>query len=124
GYVPTVRPASHVPSLTGRQSAGFATLLLSLEQPSPQILASIEAAVAWFQSVKLTGIKVVQKPDPNSPKGFNKVVVPDPNAPPLWARFYDLQTMKPIFSDRDGVAKPNLADIGYERRNGYAWLRD
>jgi len=29
-----------------------------------------------------------------------------------------------VFSDRDGVAKRELADIGYERRNGYAWLRN
>ena len=26
-----------------------------------------------------------------------------------------------VFADRDGVAKPDLAGIGYERRNGYAW---
>jgi PelA/Pel-15E family pectate lyase len=40
----------------------------------------------------------------------------------LWARFYDIDTNQPIFADRDGVAKHDLADIGYERRNGYAWL--
>jgi PelA/Pel-15E family pectate lyase len=40
----------------------------------------------------------------------------------LWARFYEIGTNRPIYSDRDGVAKRNLADIGYERRNGYAWL--
>jgi hypothetical protein len=49
-------------------------------------------------------------------------VVKDPAAPPLWARFYEIGTNRPIFSDRDGVAKHALAEIGYERRNGYAWL--
>ena len=29
--------------------------------------------------------------------------------------------MKPIFVDRDGIPKSTLAEIGYERRNGYAW---
>jgi PelA/Pel-15E family pectate lyase len=59
--------------------------------------------------------------DPNGPDGWDKRIVPDPDAPPLWARFYDLKTMKPMFVDRDGVPKSNLADIGYERRNGYGW---
>ncbi len=52
------------------------------------------------------------------------MIVKDPNAPPLWARFYEIGTNLPIFSDRDGVPKRDLADIGYERRNGYAWLGD
>jgi PelA/Pel-15E family pectate lyase len=42
--------------------------------------------------------------------------------PPLWARFYEIGTNRPIFSDRDGVPKRELSEIGYERRNGYAWL--
>ena len=50
------------------------------------------------------------------------ISIKDPNAPPLWARFYEIGTNRPIFSDRDGVAKHDLSEIGYERRNGYAWL--
>ena len=42
--------------------------------------------------------------------------------PPTWARFYEIGTNKPIFCDRDGVAKHKLDEIGYERRNGYSWL--
>jgi Pectic acid lyase len=38
-----------------------------------------------------------------------------------WARFYEIETNTPIFADRDGVKKYDLAKIGYERRNGYAW---
>ena len=40
----------------------------------------------------------------------------------MWARFYEIGTDRPIFSDRDGVKKYALSEIGYERRNGYAWL--
>ena len=60
--------------------------------------------------------------DPRSPTGRDKRLVADPSAPPLWARFYTLDTNRPLFCDRDGVARPALSDIGYERRNGYAWL--
>lgn len=37
------------------------------------------------------------------------------------ARFYELETNRPFFCDRDGVPKYDIAQIGEERRNGYAW---
>jgi PelA/Pel-15E family pectate lyase len=109
-------------SLSGAESVDVVRLLMSLDSPSPQVVAAIEGAVAWFEEAKLTGIRQEERPDPASPKGHNKVVINDPSAPPMWARFYEISTNRPIFSDRDGVPKQNLADIGYERRNGYAWL--
>jgi PelA/Pel-15E family pectate lyase len=74
----------------------------------------VKAAVAWFESAKITGIRV-EKVD------GDRQVIADPSAPPLWARFYDLETGRPFFCDRDGVKKPQLSEIGRERRNGYAW---
>ncbi len=40
---------------------------------------------------------------------------------PLWARFYTLEDNRPFFSDRDGVKKFDISEIGHERRNGYSW---
>lgn len=37
------------------------------------------------------------------------------------ARFYDLESNKPIFTGRDGVKRFNLAEIENERRVGYSW---
>ena len=45
----------------------------------------------------------------------------DPEAPPLWARFYEIETNRPFFCGRDGVKKYDIAEIESERRNGYAW---
>lgn len=111
-----------LPALSGSESVGIVRLLMSLDHPSPEVVRAVEGAVAWFDSAKLKGIRVDLKPDPKAPKGKDKVVVEDPAAPPLWARFYDIQTNKPIYCDRDGVSKGSLAEIRYERRNGYAWL--
>ncbi|HJZ57039.1 MAG TPA: pectate lyase [Gemmataceae bacterium] len=108
-------------SLSGAESVGITRLLMSLENPGPEVVRSVEAAAAWFVAAKLTGIRVDTVADAKSPSGKNKVVVKDPKAPPLWARFYEIGTNRPIFSDRDGVKKFDLAEIGYERRNGYAW---
>lgn len=114
----TYEPAS----LSGYESVEIVRLLMSVEKPNPQIIAAIEAAVAWFEQAKLRGIRVVVEPDAQSPTGKNRVVIEDPNAPPLWARFYEIGSNRPLFLDRDGVPRFRLADIGYERRNGYAWL--
>jgi len=112
------------PSLSGGESVGITRFLMSLEAPEPRVVAAIEAAVAWFEAAQLRGIRIVEKPDPGLPKGYDKVVVEDPSAPPLWARFYDVRTNRPIFSGRDGVIKARLADIEHERRVGYAWYTE
>jgi PelA/Pel-15E family pectate lyase len=51
-------------------------------------------------------------------------VIKDESASPLWARFYEIETNRPFFCDRDGVRKYDLKDIGSERRNGYGWYSD
>jgi PelA/Pel-15E family pectate lyase len=121
-YSPRPGRAYELVSLSGSESVGIVRLLMSLDDPSPQVIAAVDGAVAWFESAKLSGIRVVLEDDPRAPKGKNRVVVMDPAAPPMWARFYEIGTNRPIFSDRDGVAKHDLSDIGYERRNGYSWL--
>jgi pectate lyase len=109
-------------SISGGESVGVVRLLMSLEAPSPEVVRAVEGAVAWFESAKIKGIRVVVRRDEKAPRGRNKIVVTDAKAPPLWARFNEIGTNRPIFADRDGVAKHDLAAIGYERRNGYRWL--
>jgi hypothetical protein len=58
------------------------------------------------------------------PDGYDLVVVEDETAPPLWARFYDLETSKAIFPDRDGSVYESMNDLSYERRTGYRYLTD
>lgn len=112
-----------LPSLSGGESASIVLLLMDIENPRKRVKQAVQAAVRWYEDSKLTGIREVRKPDPRSPKGFDVEVVQDPSAPPLWARFYDLETGKPFFSGRDGVKKSSLAEVEFERRSTYAWLR-
>ncbi len=118
------RPARtyELASLSGSESVGLVLLLMSLEKPTPEVRRAIEAAVAWFESAKIPGLKVESVEDNTAPKGQDKIVVKDASAKPIWARFYEIETGQPIFSGRDGVKKYSLAEIEYERRNGYAWL--
>jgi PelA/Pel-15E family pectate lyase len=113
-----------LPSFSGSESVGIVRYLMSLPDPSPAVVAAVEGAVAWFRAHALSGIRVERRPDPSAPRGFDLVVVPDPTAPPLWARFYDLETGRPIFVGRDGIKRERLADIEVERRTGYSYLGD
>ncbi len=101
-------------SLSGAESAGILLLLMTLERPRPEVMRAIAAGARWFDSVKLTGIRQ------NTVDG-DKRIVPDQAAAPLWARFYEIPSMRPIFCGRDGVIKYEMAQIEPERRNGYAW---
>ncbi|MEY4432496.1 MAG: hypothetical protein RLZZ44_626 [Bacteroidota bacterium] len=117
---PAKARAYELPSLSGKESAQITLLLMSIENPTAAISNAIEAAVRWFEKTKINGIKIETQLDENSKKK-NKVVVSDPNADPLWARFMELDSNAPFFCDRDGIKKATMAEIGFERRNGYSW---
>lgn len=114
----TLKPAGarayEVPSLSSSESVNIVNFLKTRPATS-QITASIKAAEDWFKAVKITGIRVVKQNN-------DVVVVQDSSATsPIWARFYEIGTNKPIFVGRDGVVKYKLSDIEQERRTGYAW---
>jgi PelA/Pel-15E family pectate lyase len=51
----------------------------------------------------------------------DRIVVKDSLAPPIWARFYELETHKPLFCNRDSKLVYSLAEVERERRDGYGW---
>jgi PelA/Pel-15E family pectate lyase len=108
-------------ALCGAESLAVMNLLMHVENPSPQIIAAVDAAAAWFEKTKIMGIRIEDRPQEGTPKGFERHVVKDPEAGPLWARFYETGTNKPIFVGRDGVVKYDLMEIDTERRTGYRW---
>jgi PelA/Pel-15E family pectate lyase len=112
-FAPAKARAYELPSLSGGESAGILHFLMSLEKPSPEVIRAVKAGVAWYDAAKLTGVRF--------DRSAGGRVVSDPSAKPMWARFYDLETGKPFFCDRDGVKKTTLAEVGEERRTGYAW---
>lgn len=109
-----------LPSFSGSESVGIVRFLMSMDKPSKEITASIEGAVAFFERLKLKGIRVETKQLPDGTQ--DRVVVDDPTAKPMWARFYDLKTLKPIYCSRDGIPREKLSAISHERRNGYSWI--
>jgi PelA/Pel-15E family pectate lyase len=106
-----------VTSLSGGESVGIVRFLMSIKNPSPAVVEAVEAAVAWFEQTQLRGIKWIDN-------GSDRVVVKDSTAGPIWARFYEMGTNRPVFVGRDGVVKYDVAQIEHERRTGYNWYVD
>lgn len=108
-------------SLSGGESVDIVRFLMAIKNPSPAVIESIKSAVEWFEKTRLTGIKWIERSDPAQPGGKDWVVIKDPNAGPLWARFYEIGTNRPIFVGRDGIMKFDVSEIDHERRTSYAW---
>ena len=123
----TLAPAAarsyELPSLSGGESADVVLLLMSIDEPSDAVKDAVVAAIDWYERAKLTGVRLERFDDADAPRGFDVRLVADADAPPLWGRFYDLDTGRVFFADRDGVKVDSLDQIGVERRTGYAWLR-
>ncbi len=121
---PAAARAYELISLSGKESVGIVEFLMSLPEPSQGVQEAVNAAVQWFEDVKITGIRQKWVDDATAPEGRNKIIIPDANATPLWARFYEISDNHPFFSDRDGKKYEHLADISSERRNEYGWYGD
>ena len=106
-------------SLSGGESASIIKLLMSLSTQSKEIKRAIYSSVAWYDVVRIKGQRL--ESFTNSDGLSDKRVVLDATAADMWGRFYTLADNRPFFCDRDGIMKFSLAEIGYERRNGYSW---
>ncbi|MBD3386090.1 hypothetical protein GF407_14340 [candidate division KSB1 bacterium] len=109
-------------SLSSKESVGILRFLMSVDDPGKEIVNAIQSGVKWLDSVRLCHLRIIREPDMPSPTGFDKIVVSDPDASCLWARFYQIGSNQPIFSDRDGKIYQHLSQISSERRNECGWL--
>lgn len=110
------------PSLSGGESVGIVRFLMSIEDPSDEVVAAIEGAVAWLREVQMHGWRIDEVKNPDG--RVERKLVADPNAPPLWARFYELETNRPLYVDRDSIYRYDYNEISYERRSGYWYHGD
>lgn len=108
-----------MPSQSAGESAGIVLFLMMLPEPSPAVVAAVHAAAAWFQKTPLRD--VVFKP---APDGTGRKLLPSPGAGPLWPRYSEIGSDRPLFGDRDLTIHDDVSEISAERRNGYAWFTD
>ena len=114
------------PSICNGESSDVVLFLMSIDHPSKQIVDAIQNAVAWFQESKIynTRVNVIPAPrvvTPYKVSTTDRVVVTDTTAPPIWTRYYELKTHRPLFCNRDSKVVYTLAEVTRERRDGYGW---
>ncbi len=115
-----------LPSIASRESVNIVRMLMNINEPDSAIIDAINSAVKWFELSKLYNIKVIDIPIPaDTYKGQNlnidRRVETDTSAPPIWARFYQLEDNKPFMCRRDGQKVYSLEEVNPERRGGYSW---
>jgi len=121
--LPVKARSYELPSLSGKESAQIVLLLMTIKNPSIKVKNTIETAVSWFETSKLTGFRINRVYNEKG-RVIKKAKVLDSAAAPLWGRFMELENNSPFFCDRDGIKKKNLSEIGDERRNGYRWYTE
>ncbi|MBI5476335.1 MAG: pectate lyase [Ignavibacteriales bacterium] len=113
-------------ALCGDESADIVLLLMSLDNPSKEVIAAIQSAIKWLYDSRILGTRVNTISAPvtvykYSTSAIDRIVVKDPDAPPIWTRFYELGTNRPLFCNRDKITVYSLAEVDRERRSGYTW---
>ncbi len=104
-------------ALAASESADLLTYLMSLPHPSKELVASIQAGIAWLKGAAIYGFEYTGgRGDPGG-----RTLKPKEGAGPIWARYYSIPGQKPLFGDRDKTLHDNVNDLSLERRNGYAW---
>jgi PelA/Pel-15E family pectate lyase len=112
--------------ICNKESADLVLFLMSIPQPSKEIIDAVQNTVDWFWESRIlyTRIKTIPAERLETPYRISvtdRVVVVDSAAPPIWTRFYELKTHRPVFCNRDSKLVYSLAEVLRERRDGYAW---
>jgi len=118
----TLAPVSarnyEMPSQASGESGTIVLFLMQLPEPDARVVAAVQAAAAWFQKTKIEG-KAFRVVGSESRK-----LVDAPGSGPLWARYYEIGTDRPIFGDRDRSIHDDVNELSRERRKGYGWFKD
>lgn len=125
-YAPVKARSYELSSITPAESVGVVRVLMRIPDPSPEVQQAIRSAVRWMEKSAIYGIRLETKDiDPVRERYHtitrDRYIVEDRNAGPLWTRFYEIDTNRPFFCNRDGVKVYSLEEVALERRTGYGW---
>jgi len=104
------------PALSSGESGRVLAYLMSIPRPTPAIVEAVKGGVAMLKRLAVQDRAWVMV---DAVQG--KRLIEQPGAGPLWSRYYDTTTLKPVFGDRDKTLHDDVHDISAERRRGYAW---
>lgn len=107
--------AYEMPALAIMESASLLEVLMQLPEPSAALQQAIHNAMAWLQRHAIYD-KHWHRTE--------RVLQHNNGAGPLWPRFAELGSNRPIFGDRDHALYYDVHQVSFERRKGYAWYTE
>lgn len=115
-----------LPGVVSNETSSIAIALMNIDNPSEEVSNAIKGAMEWLESSAIKGIRIENVPLSDSlatlfKRANDRIVVEDPSAARIWARFYDIDTNKPFFSNRKSEKLSELKQVDIERRAGYGW---
>jgi len=112
---PVKARAKEPPSLSGGESANLVKFLMRSGPTRPEVVAIIESALKWFDAHRLTGLRKTK-----NDQGKTDYIADPASTDVLWARFYDLQTAKPIFAGaQDGIVYHTFHEMAAKNKVAY-----
>jgi PelA/Pel-15E family pectate lyase len=103
------------PSLSGGESASLVKFLMRSGPVTPEVVTMIESAMAWFDSHRITGLRKTK-----NAAGRTDFVTDPASTEVHWARFYDLQTGRPIFAGADdGIIYGSFSEMAAKNKVAY-----
>lgn len=100
-------------TLSGSESAHLLGFLMTITNPAPEIITTIESGLAWLERVKISGLAKTQR------EGKAAYESNAASTEIRWARFYDLTNSRPVFPGRDGIIYNTFAEMAAKNKIGY-----
>jgi PelA/Pel-15E family pectate lyase len=118
----TLKPCSarnyEMPSLASSESATLILFFMEFSKPSSEVAVAVQSATAWFEKTKINGKEF------KSLGKEGRTLHDAPGAGPIWPRYSEIGTDRPLFGDRDLSIHDDVNEISKERRKGYGWFKD
>lgn len=113
-YEPRNGRSFELASISGFSTISNVDLLLVLEEDDPRIKGAIESALAWLDLVGKRNTSYKRFGEGGKYFVYDAKLI-------VWYRFYEIDTFRPFFANRDGEKVYSIEALDAERRDGYAW---
>jgi PelA/Pel-15E family pectate lyase len=115
-YKPKPARSYELASKSGSESVLVVAFLMSRPQ-TPEVKEAVKAALAWYRNPDTYLADTAYVRSNENPITLKK-------GSRMWFRFYELDTNKGFFCNRDGVPVYDIMKVTKERRTGYVWGGD
>jgi PelA/Pel-15E family pectate lyase len=96
------------------ESASVMIYLMDISDPGADVIKAVHSAAVWFERTKVSDATYGPAPD-----GKGRLLLKVLGAGPIWARYYEVGSDRPLFGDRDKTIHDDVRGISRERRDGY-----